>query len=129
MLAISTGLSQFLILAGAGIVGAVILGIGRAGMGLMKTRQTQTRQDEFDQRTLTEFFFDTPRDSRTGAPAKIGWTTKVDGQLDRLSKSQTETQRVLNEILYEVKPNGGGNLRGAVDRVADRHDREEEDRE
>ena len=118
MLAPTDNWTQFLILAGAGVVGAFILGIGRAGMGLVRTRQAKVRADESDARNLSTFFFDQPRDSRTGTPATVGWTTKVDATLDQLTKSQAHTTKILNEILYEVKPNGGGNLRGAVDVAA-----------
>ena len=118
MLAITSGWSEFLILAAAGVVGAFVLGIGRAGMGLMRTKQTQARQDEADQRILTEFFFDTPRDPRTGTPAKEGWTTKVDRSLKQLADSQARIERAVHLTLSEVVPdsNGGHNLRGAVDR-------------
>ena len=116
MLALSSGLSQLFVLAGAGILGAIVLGIGRAVMGLMRTRQTTQRQEEFDQRTLAEFFFDTERDSRTGAPPKEGWTTTVNRTLAELKRSQDHTAKIVNEILYELKPNGGGNFRGLVER-------------
>ncbi len=120
MLAPTEGWQQFLILAGAGVVGAFVLGIGRAGMGLMRTKQTQARQEEADQRILTEFFFDTPRDPRTGTPAKIGWTTKVDACLKELTDGQARIERAVHQTLSEVVPdaNGGHNLRGAVDRAA-----------
>lgn len=122
MLAITEGWVQFFILAGAGVIGAVVLGLGRAVMGLMRTRQAKVRADESDARNLSVFFFDQPRDERTGTPATIGWTTKVDASLDQLTKSQAHTTKVLNEILYEVKPNGGGNLRGGIDELRERKD-------
>ena len=119
MLALTEGWQQFLILAAAGVVGAFVLGIGRAGMGLMRTKQTQARQEEADQRILTEFFFDTPRDPRTGTPAKIGWTTKVDACLKELTDGQARIERAVHQTLSEVVPdgNGGHNLRGGIDRL------------
>ena len=124
MLAISSGLQTFLILAAATVIATVIIGFGRAVVGYVKLKQTKAREDEFDQRTLSEFFFDTDRDPRTGTPAKEGWTTKVDRTLQQLAAgqatlaaAQAETAKAVHEILYEVKPNGGGNLRGGVDRI------------
>lgn len=132
MLALSSSWTEFLVLAAAGVVGAIILGMGKAVMGLVKSRQSKARSDESDQLNLGRFFFDQPRDTRTGTPPTVGWTTRVDAALESLARSQESltraqdrTAKTVNEILYEVKQNGGGNLRGAIDRVADAHDRNE----
>ena len=120
MFAISSGIENLLIISAAGVLGAIILGIGRAVMKVLQTRQARSRNDDFDQRTLSEFFFDTPRDQRTGAPAKEGWTTKVDRTLEQLAQGQTRQAGLLNEVLREIKPdgNGGHNFRGVVERAA-----------
>ncbi len=122
MFAITAAWSEFLVLAGAGIVGAIILGLGRTVMGLVRTRQAKVRADESDARNLSVFFFDQPRDERTGTPATIGWTTKIDAALDRLTRSQEHTTQVVNKILYQVEKNGGGNMRGAIDEIRERGD-------
>lgn len=121
MFAISTGLQNLLIIAGASLLCATVLAVGRSGMNLMRKRQTDQRQEAYDQRTLSEFFFDTPRDSRTGTPGKEGWTTKVDRTLGQLGKGQERTAGLLNEVLREIKPdgNGGNNFRGIVERAAE----------
>lgn len=121
MFAISAGTETLLIYVAAAVIGAAILGIGKAVMGLVRTRQLKARNTEFDQRTLTEFFFDIDRDPRTGTPARQGWTTKVDKTLDILTKGQNQTTRMLNEVLREIKPdgNGGHNLRGIMERQAE----------
>lgn len=73
------------------------------------------RQDSRDAVGLREFFFDTPGNPRTGVPPKKGWTTLVD-------ERQVRMERKLDAVLGEVKPNGGHNLRGAVDRTAKKVD-------
>ena len=118
MLALTEGWQQFLILAAAGVVGAFVLGIGRAGMGLMRTRQTKQREDEVAERDLSKFFFDQPRNERTGTPATTGWTTTVNLTLAELKVSQTKMEKTVNQILYELTPNGGHNFRGVVERSA-----------
>ena len=110
---------EFAILAGAGIVGAIVLGLGKAVMGLVRTRQTKAREDDVAEQKLSSFLFDQPRDPRTGAPATIGWTTSVDKALADLAAGQTRTTSIVNEILYELKPNGGGNFRGIVESGVD----------
>lgn len=114
MLALTQNWSQFLVLAGAGVIGAIILGSGKALMELVRTRQTKDRADEEAERNLTSFFFDQPRDPRTGTPATTGWTTKVDRALSDLAKG-------LREVLDEVTEdrNGDHNLRGIVKRGAE----------
>ena len=114
MLALSSSLNEFLVLGGASLGVAIILGIGRAGMKFMQKRQTQRRQGDVSQRILTEFLFDVPPDPVTRTPGRKGWTTKVDESLAELHSS-------LNEVLAEVKPdhNGRHNLRGTVERTAE----------
>ncbi len=114
MLAISSTLSEFFVLCGAGVIGAVILGLGRAVMGLVRTTQTKKRAAETDQATMSEFLFGTPRDPRTGMPAREGWTRRVDKALETLASG-------LEEVLSEIKPdrNGRHNLRGIVERGAE----------
>lgn len=120
MFAISSGTETLLIYVAAAVIGAAILGFARAVMKFMQTRQTTQRQEEYDQRTLSEFFFDRERDPKTGVPAKEGWTTAVNKALDTLTRGQAQTTRMINEILREIKPdgNGGHNLRGLVERGA-----------
>ena len=120
MLAISSSLTEFFVLAAAGIVGAIVLAAGRAMMGLVRTRQTKQRADEKDQDKLSTFFFDQPRDPRTGTPGTEGWTTKVDRTLKELKDSQLRIEKAVHLTLNEVVQdgNGGHNLRGAVDRIA-----------
>lgn len=127
MFAISSGVQQVLILAGATIIAAICIAAGRALMKLLQNRQTQARENDFDQRTLAEFFFDTDRDPRTGAPAKEGWTTKVDRTLRELTASQLRIEKAVHLTLGEVVKdgNGGHNLRGGVDRLNDRMDKDE----
>lgn len=119
-LAVSSGLLTLLELAGATVLAAIVLAIARAVMESFKKRQDDQRQDEYDQRTITEFFFDTPSDARTKTPAKEGWTTKVDNTLSELKEGQARIESAVHQTLSEVIPdgNGGHNLRGAVDRGA-----------
>ena len=119
MLALTEGWSQFIVLAGAGVIGAIVLGIGRALMGLVRTRQTKQREDEAAEQNLSQYFFDQPRNERTGTPATIGWTTTVDLTLKELRLAQEHTNKVVNQILYEITPNGGKNFRGLVERGVD----------
>lgn len=126
MLAISSGTETLLIYVAAAVIGAAILGFARAVMKFIQTRQTAQRQDEWDQRTLSEFFFDKERDPRTGTPAKEGWTTLVNRTLKELVDGQARIERAVHLTLNEVVPdgNGGHNLRGAVDRSAKAADAE-----
>lgn len=119
MFAISSGTETLVIYVAAAVIGAVILGFGRAVMKFIQNRQTSLRQGEWDQRTLSEFFFDRDRDPRTGTPAKEGWTTTVNKALAQLAASQERTNAMVNKILYEITPNGGHNLRGGIDRMAE----------
>ncbi len=118
----STGFGTICILAIASIVTAIILGTGKMVMGIVRTRQARAKAEESGLSNFGKYFFDQPRDEQTGTPATVGWTTKVDATLEQLTKSQAHTTKILNEILYEVKPNGGGNLRAAIDEVRDRGD-------
>ena len=90
-------------------------------MKLFEGSKTKRRQEEQDQQTLSEFFFDTPRNQRTGTPAKQGWTTKVDATLETLTKGQAHTTKLVHEVLQELKPdgNGGHNFRGLIERSAE----------
>ena len=110
----TSDLSQFLILAGAGVIGAIILGIGRSGMKFIQKNQTKKRQGDNSQRILTEFLFDVDPDPVTHTPGRKGWTTLVNEQLSSLEHG-------LREVLAEVKPdhNGRHNLRGTVERTAE----------
>lgn len=114
MLAISSGIEQFLILALAGIIGAAVLGAGRAVMGLIRTRQTKQRQNTEDQRTLSEFFFGVEADPRTRTPGREGWCVKVDRSLEQLTTG-------LSQVISELIPDGNGrqNLRGITERTAE----------
>lgn len=118
MFAISSGTETLLIYVAAAVIGAAILGFARVVMKFIQGRQTAQRLEDWDQRTLSEYFFDTPRDTRTGAPAKDGWTTVVNRTLKQLVDGQAQTTRMINEILREIKPdgNGGHNFRGVVER-------------
>lgn len=117
--ATQSGLETVIIYVAAAVLGAVILGIGRATMNLIRSRQARKRSEETDNKTLTDFFFGTERDPRTRTPAREGWTTKVDRQLEQLRKTQHQTSNAVQQILYELQPNGGSNFRGAVERVTD----------
>ena len=114
MLALSSSLNEFLVLCLAGVGGAIILGIGRAGMKYIQRSQTKKRQGDTSQRILTEFLFDVPPDPVTRTPGRKGWTTLVNEQLSSLEHG-------LREVLAEVKPdhNGRHNLRGTVERPAE----------
>ena len=107
------GGGQILIGVIAAAAAAVIVAVARAAMATVGKRQ----QGAKDNREMSEFFFDTPANPRTGVPFREGWTTTVNKTLASLHKS---TQA----ILAEVKPdgNGGHNLRGQIDKVAERHD-------
>lgn len=121
LVGLSADIHSIFALAGATVLGAFILGAGKAVMGLIRSSQTKKRNEESDQRILTEFFFDTPADPRTRTPGKEGWTTKVDATLVSLKAGQQQTQNLLNEVLGELRPdgNGGHNLRGVVERGAE----------
>ena len=119
-----SGVEVVLIYAAAAVLGAVILGVGRALMKLIQSRQADKRADEADDRTLKEFFFGLEKDVRTGTPAREGWTVTVDRCLAALTRGQettqtmaTETRHLVDKILYELTPNGGSNMRGAIDRL------------
>lgn len=105
--------------AAAAVLGAIILGVGKAAMNLVRKRQAEHRQDDADQQTLISFLFDTPSDPRTRTPLRKGWTTKVDETLLRLTQAQEQTTRLVREVLAELKPdgNGGHNFRGKVDKI------------
>jgi len=118
VLGLTGGTETLIIYIAAAVIGAAILGLGRAFMKALQKRQTDARQAEDDKRILSYFLFDQPRDPSTGTPAKQGWTTTVDIKLESLTKSQERMDKMLGEILYELKPNGGGNFRGAVERNA-----------
>jgi hypothetical protein len=119
VLAISSGLQTFIVLAAATVIATLIIGFGRAAVAYVKLRQTKAREDEFDQRTLSEFFFDTERDPRTGTPAKEGWTTKVDRALTDLAAGQRRIEQAVHLTLSEVQPdgNGGHNFRGVAEKA------------
>ena len=70
---------------------------------------------------MSEYLFDQPADSITGAPATKGWTTKVDATLTTLAAGQHEVEHTTREILKELKDDGNGdrNLRGLVKRTAE----------
>lgn len=114
MLGISGGLENLLILAAAGVIGAIILGTGKAAMNLMRTRQTKRRQVDTDQRTLSEFFFGVAADQRTRTPGREGWCVKVDRTLAELTTG-------LNQVIAEITPdhNGRSNLHGIAERTAE----------
>jgi len=113
------GFETFVILAAATVIAALVLGAGKAMMNLVRTRQTKRRKDVDEaQAAIThfgQFFFDQPRDERTGTPATIGWTTTVDRRLKEMKASQDAIKHSVNQILYEIKPNGGKNLRGLIE--------------
>lgn len=107
-------------------MGAALIGFGKAVAGLWRSNQSKRRVDEQDQRTLKEFFFGAEKDPRIGTPAKEGWTTKVDRQLagqtrqlEQLRVTQHQTSNAVQQILYELTPNGGSNFRGKVERAMD----------
>lgn len=114
MFAISGGFEEFIILAAAGVIGAVVLGAGRAVMGLVRSRQTRQRQNVEDQRTLSEFFFGVEADPRTRTPGREGWCVKVDRSLEQLASG-------LQEVISQITPdhNGRHNLHGVVERTAE----------
>ena len=118
MWGVSGGLSELIILTVSAIAGAAILGFGKAVMSLMRTRQTKQRMENDDERTRQRFFFDQPADPRTGTPATTGWTTTVNATLRELAAGQTDTAKKVDQILYELMPNGGGNFRGMVEKNA-----------
>lgn len=117
MFAVS-GIGDVIISTAAIISSGAILGIARATMKLIKARQTKEREDTQDLKSVTTFFFGEDANPRTGTPAKTGWTTKVDNTLQTLSDGQLRTEHAVKKILGEVVPNGGHNLRGAVERAA-----------
>ncbi len=114
MFAITGGWEEFVILVGAGIIGAIVLGTGRAVMGLVRSNQTKKRASELDQIRLSEFLFGVERDPRTGTPGREGWTVRVDKTLAELAKG-------LRQVIDEITPdhNGRHNLRGIVERGAE----------
>lgn len=120
VLAATTNTQWVLIYLAVALISAAILGATRAAMKWLQSHQTDKRNEDYDQRTLAEFFFDTPRDPRTGTPGKQGWTTTVDNTLKVLADGQARTERAVNKILGEVQQdgNGGHNLRGVVERGA-----------
>ena len=89
---------------------------GRNGPSAHTRRRSE--QDEADARNLSKFFFDTPRDPRTGTPAKIGWTTKVDACLKELTDGQARIERAVLNVIGKMFRTvmAGSNFRGAVDR-------------
>lgn len=119
VLAISSGVQNFLILAGATVIATIVIGFGKAMMGIVRTRQIKGREEENDQRVLSEFLFGSERDPRTGTPAKEGWTDKVDRSLAELTASQSRIEKAVHLTLSEVVQdgNGGHNMRGAIDRL------------
>ena len=100
---------------------AFAIWVARSTMKFFEGRQKKQHQQDYDQRTLSEFFFDTPRDPNTGTPAKQGWTTKVDATLETLTRGQAHTTKLIHEVLGELKPdnNGGHNFRGLMERSAE----------
>jgi hypothetical protein len=117
----SSGAGTIVVLAVATILATAILGMGRAMMSLVRNRQKKNRDDEADQRTLSEFLFGTERDPRTGTPGKVGWTVTVDESLASLRQGQVHTIRLLNDALAELLPdnNGRHNLRGTLEKTAE----------
>lgn len=102
MLAASSEVLNLLV---ATVGAAILIAIGTSVVHIIRKRETSISNSAEDNRTVSEFLFDTPADPRTHTPAREGWTTKVD--------------RVLEGILKELLPdgNGGHNLRGQVTRA------------
>ena len=122
VLVATSGASEVLIFAAAAVLAGLVGWIAKATMSLIKSRQSKQRDDERAEHTLSQFFFDQERDPRTGTPATVGWTSRVDQTLGILTAGQSRTEaaqrrieHTVQEIAYELKPNGGGNLRAIVE--------------
>lgn len=107
MAALDPTLGNFLAGLAYTVLAAFVIAVTAAVVRTFSKHQADAR----DAQGLREFFFDTPGNPRTGVPPKKGWTTLVDERQDRI-------ERKVDAVLGEVKPNGGHNLRGAVDRAA-----------
>lgn len=121
MFALSSTVDSIILYVLIGLITAAILGLGRAFMKWTQGKQTKVRQNADTQRLLTEYLFDTPSDPIARTPARIGWTSKVDLALENLQRGQDRIEKAVHLTLSEVVPdgNGGHNMRGGIDRLAE----------
>lgn len=102
----------------ATVSGALVTAIVISAKDWIAKRRRTALDDEEDLDSLTDFLFDAPPDARTRAPGHKGWTTKVDDRLKDLEVTLGELKTLLDQVLYELLPNGGSNFRASVERMS-----------
>jgi hypothetical protein len=90
--------------------GAVFVAVTAAIVRAVLQTYSRSRHRVQDAESLSEFFFDQPRNDSSGVPAKKGWTTKVDEQLETLANGQAKQAALIESVGADVKrvlKNGG----------------------